>query len=53
MRRSSRCSSPRADAGEQEALAALRGLDPLATTPLDALALLARLHERLRAGDVK
>jgi DNA mismatch repair protein MutS len=41
---------PRADAGEQEALAALRGLDPLATTPLDALALLARLHERLRAG---
>jgi DNA mismatch repair protein MutS len=42
---------PRADAGEQEALAALRGIDPLATTPLAALALLARLHERLRGGE--
>jgi DNA mismatch repair protein MutS len=40
----------RADAGEVEVLAALRALDPLATTPLDALALLARLHERLRGG---
>jgi DNA mismatch repair protein MutS len=44
---------PRADAGEQEALAALRGIDPLATTPLAALALLARLHERLRGGEGK
>jgi len=44
---------PRADAAEQEALAALRALDPLATTPLDALALLARLHERLREGGGK
>jgi DNA mismatch repair protein MutS len=41
---------PRADAAEREVLAALRALDPLATTPLDALALLARLHERLRGG---
>jgi DNA mismatch repair protein MutS len=41
---------PRADAREQEVLAALRAVDPLATTPLDALALLARLSERLRGG---
>jgi DNA mismatch repair protein MutS len=41
---------PRTDPGEAEVLAALRALDPLATTPLDALALLARLHERLRGG---
>jgi DNA mismatch repair protein MutS len=33
--------------GEEEALAALREADPLSTTPLDALALLTRLHERL------
>jgi DNA mismatch repair protein MutS len=41
---------PRADAGEQEALAALRAVDADATTPLEALALLARLSERLRGG---
>ena len=39
------------DPAEDEALAALRALDPLRTTPLDALALLARLHERLSGGE--
>jgi DNA mismatch repair protein MutS len=41
---------PRHDAAEGEVLAELRGLDALATTPLEALALLARLSERLRGG---
>jgi hypothetical protein len=41
---------PRRDAAEGEVLAELRSLDALATTPLDALALLARLSERLRGG---
>jgi len=40
------------DAAEDEVLAELRGLDALATTPLDALALLARLSERLRGRGV-
>jgi len=40
------------DAAEGEVLAELRGLDALATTPLDALALLARLSERLRGRGV-
>ncbi len=40
----------RKDAAESEALDALRGVDALATTPLEALALLARLSERLRTG---
>jgi DNA mismatch repair ATPase MutS len=40
----------RASPAEQEALAALRGVDPDATTPREALALLARLAERLRGG---
>ncbi len=39
--------SPPRDPREQEALAALRALDPERTTPLDALALLARLHTLL------
>jgi DNA mismatch repair protein MutS len=39
-----------AGAAEREALAALRALDPDATTPREALALLARLSERLRGG---
>ena len=38
------------DPAESEVLAELRSLDALATTPLDALALLARLSERLRGG---
>jgi DNA mismatch repair protein MutS len=42
--------APPRDAGEAEVLAALRAVDPLATTPLDALALLARLVERLRGA---
>jgi DNA mismatch repair protein MutS len=37
----------RVDPREAEALTALRALDPLRTTPLDALALLTRLHGRL------
>jgi DNA mismatch repair protein MutS len=41
---------PRRDAAEEEVLAALRGVDALSTTPLDALALLARFAERLRGG---
>jgi DNA mismatch repair protein MutS len=40
--------APQRDPREVEALAALRELDPLRTTPLDALALLTRLHGRLR-----
>ncbi|MEN8159879.1 MAG: DNA mismatch repair protein MutS, partial [Myxococcota bacterium] len=36
---------------EDEALAALREIDPLRTTPLDALALLTRLRERLDPPD--
>jgi DNA mismatch repair protein MutS len=39
--------SPPRDPREQEALAALRALDPERTTPLDALALLARLRALL------
>jgi DNA mismatch repair protein MutS len=39
------------DPGEAEALAALRAMDPLRTTPLDALALLTRLHGRLRGEE--
>jgi DNA mismatch repair protein MutS len=41
---------PRRDAAEEEVLAGLRGIDANATTPLDALALLARFSERLRGG---
>jgi DNA mismatch repair protein MutS len=40
------------DGAEGEVLAELRSLDALATTPLDALALLARLSERLRGRGV-
>jgi DNA mismatch repair protein MutS len=40
----------RADAAEREALAALRAVDPDATTPREALALLAELSQRLRGG---
>ena len=42
----------KSDAAEGEVLAELRSLDALATTPLDALALLARLSERLRGRGV-
>jgi DNA mismatch repair protein MutS len=41
---------PRASAAEQQALAALRALDPDATTPREAHALLSELSERLRGG---
>ncbi len=40
----------RSDAAASEVLDALREVDALATTPLAALALLARLAERLRTG---
>jgi len=39
---------PAPSPAERDALEALRGLDPERTTPLEALALLARLAERLR-----
>jgi DNA mismatch repair protein MutS len=39
--------APQPDPAEAEALEALRALDPLRTTPLDALALLTRLQDRL------
>ena len=39
--------APQCDPREQEALAALRALDPERTTPLEALAALARLRAQL------
>jgi DNA mismatch repair ATPase MutS len=39
--------APVRDPAEAEVIAALRESEPLRTTPLDALALLARLHARL------
>jgi len=39
--------APPRDPGEEQVLAELRGLDPERTTPLEALALLARLRARL------